>query len=671
MKKSLIAVSLLSGLFLTAEVKVPAIFSDHAVIQKSGATAVFGKADPGEKVSVVYGSARAETTASKDGKWLVKLDLSGDDGKSKELVVAGKNTIRIKDVISGEVWLCAGQSNMQFQLKKSLESKKDIAKSENNFLRTFKMNHTGSLDPNEDKHRGYWVAASPRSAGVFSAVGYYFGRKINAETGKSVGLIDPAWGSSSIQTWMSRETLLEKSTPAVASDTGKLISEFVSYDDRCDAYIKKFNEWAASCGRSDDEVKSTAPPADAKWSARKNIFGGIRASGILWFRKSIEISKKDIFKNSIVFYIGYPSTAVDFYFDGKLAGSFTFKDAKKGGAFRVVIPAKGLAWGKHEMTLRVHNAAPVFAFGRNFFAGHNQNNHLDWEMCFEKKYAKLNQKQISEFPKVIAKKPLIQKVPTMVWNAMMKPMVPYTMKGVIWYQGESNSVGESRFLYTDLQKAFIAQLRSEFENPDLPFYSVQLTGYKKKSADPNDAGTWSDIRVQQNKVMRELKNTGVAVILDYGESNDIHPIEKQPVGERLAAIALARDYGRKDVVYMSPEPVSAVKKSGSVCITFTDTAGGLAAPQLPDFYWVNRTRGQKAKLVPNSPGSEVEGFALKDKSGKWHWAEAKISGNTVTVSSPEVADPVEVRYAWQDNPSCNLFNKAGLPASTFSFKLDK
>lgn len=662
--------ALLSAFALTADVSVPAIFSNRAVLQKSGATAVFGKASPGERVSVVYGNAKAETTAGKDGKWLVNLDLANDDGKSKNLTISGKNTINIKDVITGDVWLTAGQSNMEFQLKKSLNSAGDIAKSANDRLRTFKAFRTGSLDPADGKLNGYWISASPRTAGTFSAVGYYFGRKINAETGNAVGLIDPAWGSSSIQTWMSRETLFEKSGRDIADDSRRIIEEYTSYDERCDDYITRYNQWAESCGRSDDKEKSSAPPANAVWKERKNIFGGIRAAGVTWFRKSVEIGKGDVEKGNVFFMIGCPSTAVDFYLDGKLIKSFSFKQAKTGKFFRVDVPVKEISFGKHEMTLRVHCASPVFSFGRNFSAGRNRNNHTDWEMCVEKKYPALTKSQIASYPKVISKKALVQKVPTMMWNAMMIPMVPYTMKGAIWYQGESNS-GEGRFLYTGLQRAFIDQLRREFRNPDFAFYSVQLTAYKKKSADPNDAGTWSDIRVQQNRVMRELDRTGIAVILDLGEERDIHPIEKQPVGERLADIALYDTYGRNSINCKSPEAVKAEKKGGVVQITFADTAGGLVAHKLPEFYWVNRTRNIKAKLIPNSPGSEVEGFAIKDKQGKWHWAKASISGNTVSVSCDKVADPVEVRYAWQDNPTCNLFNKAGLPASTFGFKLDK
>ena len=475
--------TLLPAFGLMADVSVPAIFSNHAVLQKSDATAVFGKADPGEKVSVAYGNAKTETVAGKDGKWLVRLDLAKDDGKSKTLTISGKNTLTINDVITGDVWLAAGQSNMEFQLKKSLDSAKDIANSANDRLRTFKAARTGSLDPEDGKLSGYWVSASPRSAGSFSAVGYYFGRKINAETGNAVGLVDPAWGSSTIQTWMSRETLFEKSGKEIADDSRQRIADYTSYDKICADYTRRFNQWAKECGRSDDQVKSSAPPADAKWTLRKNIFGGIRPAGIFWFRKSVNISKKDFNKGYVFFTIGCPSAAVDFYLDGKLVKSFSFSEAKSGKFFRVGIPEKNIAPGKHEMTLRVHNANPVFSFGRYFNAGRDRNNNTNWEMCVEKKYPALTKKQIASYPKAISKKPLIQKVPTMMWNAMMIPMLPYTMKGAIWYQGEANS-GAGRFLYTGLQRAFIDQLRREFGNPEFAFYTVQLTAYKKKVSRP-------------------------------------------------------------------------------------------------------------------------------------------------------------------------------------------
>ena len=658
--------ALAAGGTLLADVKLPAVFSDHAVLQKSAKTAVFGTADPGEKVSVTYGNAFASAVAGKDGKWLVDLDLSKDDGKSKILSVSGKNKLTIKDVITGEVWLAAGQSNMAFQMQKSLNAKEEIKNSENPRIRTFKAERHGSLDPAVTKHKGSWIVASTRRTSMFSAVGYHFAKKVTAETGLTVGLIDPAWGSSSIESWMSSETLMKKSTPEVAASAKRDIERYTSYDAKLAEYVAAYNKWAADCGRIDDG-KSTAPPADAKWSKRKNIFGGISGNGVLWFRKKITVKKSDYNpQKKIIFTIGCPGAPVDFYLDGKKIASFPLEAAVEGKFFRVPVSASEVAPGEHEMTLRVNAACVRFSFGRYFYAGRNQNNHINWEMCREKNYPKLTKAQIKSMPASIGKKTLVQKTPTMIWNAMMIPMVPYTMRGVIWYQGESNSRVEYSKLYSEHQRAFVEQLRNEFRNPDLYYYTVQLAPYKKKSSDPADAGTWPELRRQQEITSLTVKNAYHVQIIDVGEAGDIHPIDKTTVGQRLANVALANVYGKKDVQWKNPRPVKAVRQGASVRLTFVDIYAGLEARKLDDFHWVNRTKNIKAKLVPNSPGSEVEGFAICGKDGKWVWANAKIEGADVIVSSPAVKEPVAVRYAWQDNPTCNLFSKSGIPVSSFN-----
>ncbi|MBR7120161.1 MAG: hypothetical protein IKC77_08190 [Lentisphaeria bacterium] len=662
-------VSALASGSLLADVKVPGLFSDHAVLQKSEATAVFGKADPGEKVSVSYGNASASVTAEKDGKWLVRLDLSNDDGKSKTLKISGKNTLKIKDVITGDVWLAAGQSNMQFRIENSLNSKEVIKNSANNSLRTFKVTLHGNIDASKGKCAGAWYIASPKYTKRFSAVAYHFGKKLNEVTDRNIGLIDPAWGSSSIEAWMSRDTLMNRATPAIAELAKKDIADYTSYDAKLAAYIEKYQAWMKSCGRFDSE-KSSAPPADAKWISRKNIFGAIKGGGIVWFRKTVDISGRDVSNGSVYFRLGRPGVPAEFYLDGRKVGSFSLAEAVKGGYFRVSVPATEVAPGKHEMTVKVFSAEDKFSFGRAFYAGANRNNHTNWQMCYERTYAKLTPAQKKAKPAAIGEKTIIQKVPTAIWNGMMTRIVPYTLTGVIWYQGESNSRAERSIHYADHQKAFVEQLRREFGKPDLPYYSVQLAAYMKKSADASDGGHWPELRRQQELTTVLVPNTCHVNIIDCGEAGDIHPIDKKPVGERLANVALANVYGKKDVQWKSPLAVKAEKSGSQVRVFFDSVYGGLEARKQDDFYWVNRTRGIKAKLVRNSPSAQVEGFAVCGKDGKWFWADkADIDGNCVVVFSSKVADPVAVRYAWQNNPTCNLFSKSGLPASSFRFEL--
>ena len=660
--------ALVIGATLSADVTLPAIFSDHAVLQKSAATAVFGKASPGEQVKISFGNASSTVTADKNGKWLAKLDLSKDDGTAKNLQIDGKNKIVVKDVITGEVWLAAGQSNMQFRMAKCLNSKEYIKKSANSKIRTFKAVLHGSLDPVNTKHQGKWYVASPKNTGVFSAVAYHFARKVNAETGKSIGLVDPAWGSSSIEAWMSYDTLMKKSTPEVAKTAKKDIEAYTSYDSKLADYIDKFNKWAADSKRVDDK-KSSAPPANAKWNKRKNILGRLPGNGIFWFRKTVEIAKRDYNAyKQYTFQFGCPSVPVEFYLNGKKIADFSLNKAVSGSFFRVSIPAADIPVGKHEIMLKADAAIPAFSFGRLFVYGTNRiDNSKNWEMCCEKKYPAIPQHP--PMPTTIGKKTIIQKVPTAIWNAMIAPITPYTMRGVIWYQGESNSNPAHNFLYAEHQRAFIQQLRDAFENPELYYYTVQLSAYMNKSALPEDAGNWPELRRQQEITTLTVKSAYHVPCIDCGESKDIHPIDKITVGERLANVALANVYGKNDIQWKNPRPVKAVRMGDSVKIDFVDIYNGLEARKLEDFYWVNRTKNVKAKLVPNSPASEIEGFAVCDKNGKWFWANAKIDGSSVIVTSDKVKEPTKVRYAWQCNPTCNLFSKSGLPVSTFTIDI--
>ena len=665
MKRKIFLLTLVLSSTLCADVKLPKIFSDHAVLQNSKNTAVFGTADAGEPVTVSYGNVSASVTADKNGKWLVRLDLSADDGKSKKLTVRGKNTITVNDVITGDVWLAAGQSNMEFRMEKSLNSKAEIKNSANNSLRTFKAARRGTLKAADGICEGEWLIASPRHTKKFSAVAYYFGKKINAQTNKNIGLVDPAWGSSRIESWMSYDTL-KKGIPEVADLAKKDLEEYLTYDAKLAEYIKKYTAWQIECQRVDKE-KNTVPPENAKWQMRKNIFGGIKGSGILWFRKKVNISSADIVKGKVSFWIGCPNAPVEFYLDGKKVGSFSLARAKAGEFFKANIFCSP---GEHEMLLKVVTADDILSFGRAFYAGKNRNNNTNWQMCRESSYPKLTAEQRKAKPADIGKKFIIQRVPTTIWNGMLTHIVPYTLTGVIWYQGESNSRVIHRAYYAEHQKLFVEQLRREFENPNLPYYTVQITSYMKKSADPSETGDWPELRRQQEITTKLVPNTCHVAIIDCGEAGDIHPIDKKPVGERLANVALANVYGKKDIQWKSPIAVKAEKNGSQIKITFENTYGGLEAKKLDDFYWVNRTKGIKAKLVRNSPEAQVEGFAVCGKDGKWYWADkADIQGDTVIVSGSKVKDPVAVRYAWQNNPTCNLFSKSGLPASSFNFEL--
>lgn len=258
--------------------------------------------------------------------------------------------------------------------------------------------------------------------------------------------------------------------------------------------------------------------------------------------------------------------------------------------------------------------------------------------------------------------------PFRLFNGMIAPLAPYAVAGVLWYQGESNVKEELAPHYTDAMKAMLNDWRTRWSRPDLPFYFCQLPSFNEKVTEPGrEGGQWTKFRERQEKMLSE-PNTGMAVLIDAGEAKNIHPQAKHIPGERLARLVLAKTYGR-NVIHAGPSPVSFEEKSGVVGIRFKDAHGGLVAKTLPESFRPNETKDETVPLTLNSPGSQLQGFELGSADGKWAWANATIDGDYVMVSSPAIAKPVVVRYAWADNPTCNLYNGEGLPAAPFRHEL--
>lgn len=665
MKRFWLIALCLTGAWLCADVKLPSIFSDHAVLQRSKATAIYGKADPGEKVSAVYGSAKGETIAGKDGKFTLTLDLSKDDGTAKELTVSGKNSIVIKDVIVGEVWFCTGQSNMALNIFRTLDASAVIRSSSNNKIRMFSMPLRTNLEPQDDAP-GQWLIASPENTGRFTAVGYFFAKKLNQTTGSAVGLVNPSWGGSHIEAWICKEHLA-KSTPAVKASADKDLDNFINYNTYRDAYIKKLQAWEKSLNWVDDG-KSTAPPANAKWTKSPALTSNFPFQGVIWFRKTIDLKPEDIRPDGRVeVYFRKIMVGTTIYWNGKAVLTVSRARSVENWPIRFYIAAKP---GKHTMMMRVSGTEKVFHFpGENRIG--KQPNAAGWEFFREKVFPQAAPEKVAARPFFMPTRPYANHIPSQIFNALVNPNIRYTAKGVLWYQGESNATSQKSHLYGEHVKALVSCLRASSGNPELRFYAVQLPDHQAKQSDPNVTGYWPVIRDGQTRALKMFPYTAEVIINDTGEANDIHPINKKPVGNRLAAIALNRDYGRKDIVCDAPQAVRASGKGNVVTVEYTNCHGGLIARKLPENYWLIRSQNKSARLVPNSPGSEVEGFALCGKDGKWFWANAVIKGNCVIVTSEKVPHPVKIRYAYQNNPTCNLFNGAGLPAGQMAMDIQE
>ena len=654
----------ISTLTLQAEVKLPALFSEHAVLQKTAQVPVWGKADPGEKVTVSLDGHTASATAVADGKWSVNLDLKDCGQGPFEMVVEGKNKISIPDVVVGEVWVASGQSNMQFILKNEMGATEEIAKSANPLLRQFIVKPTASKEPLDDVS-GKWMLSSPENAGNFSAVAYFFSKKLQSELKVPVGVIHSSWGGTCVEAWTRAEAL--DSVPFLKQWRESLVKQDAEYPAIKKAWLEQVSAWIKDTNREDRptpdasafsgldmDISSWVPvklPGDIKAA-------GLPNSGAVWIRKEITLPKQT---GNLAFYMNIDGIE-SVYWNGKKITETTFQSydgpqIRNSSAYQ--IPLNDILEGKNVLSFRLYEPLSPAKFTGNTKLGQMT---LDGEWLAKAEY---------EFPAPPTDKPTPKPLPgggliapqnfgASLYNGMINPLIPYAIRGVIWYQGESNA---NRAV--DYRIAFplmISDWRNQWQRGDFSFYFCQLANFKDKVNQPTDQN-WPLLREAQEKAFA-LPNTGEAILIDVGESADIHPRNKKDPGERLARVALAKDYGQK-IPYAGPMYDSVKIDGAKAIVRFKNAETGLVARPLPETYSVESLKNKTAPLVRNSPGSELEGFAICGEDKKWYWADAKIAGDTVIVTSDKVPAPVAVRYAWADNPTCNLYNGADLPASPF------
>jgi sialate O-acetylesterase len=387
---------------------------------------------------------------------------------------------------------------------------------------------------------------------------------------------------------------------------------------------------------------------------------GLPDSGAVWLRKEINIPSKTLASLSLNLPIdGFDSV----YWNGTLLKQTTYLDALGAGNVRKYgkydIPPADVREGKNVLAIRFFEPA-----GPAKFTGEPKAGSIplsgEWAAKAECEFPALDPQKLASAPQPPANPPGPQNVASYLFNGMIHPILPYAIKGAIWYQGESNA-GRA-YQYRSAFPLMITDWRKQWNQGDFPFYFCQLANFMAKKPEPGDS-SWAELREAQSMTLN-LPKTGQAVLIDIGESGDIHPRNKKDVGERLALIALAKDYG-KSISYSGPVYESVTIANGKAVVNFKHADGGLVAKPLPETSVVKSVTNESAPLVRNSPGSQLEGFAICGEDKKWFWADAQIDGDTVVVSSDKVPTPVAVRYAWSENPTCNLYNGASLPASPF------
>ena len=622
---------------IQAQLSLPRIFSDHMVLQRETPVTIWGWAKPKAKIKVELADQTKETRAAKDGSWKVQLNPMQAGGPYELVVTSRREAFTFRDVLFGEVWLCSGQSNMEFSLK-MLGKEKAIAQANNPNLRLFQVDRRVAFQPKSDLESGQWALTNPGSVTNFSGVGYFFGKKLQEELDVPIGLIQSAWGGTVAETWISptgantidyyRDNVQELATFDAAAKEAEMRAQ---YQDLLDSFGPEKSD-----GLVNGQALWAAPEYDdGKWADMElpGLWEGKGLNdldGVVWFRKEVDLSMTDASKDFIL-ELGPIDDDDKTWVNGKLVGEME----QAYNTPRVYkVPAAVLRPGKNVITVRVNDTGGgggVYGSPEQMKMGNGTNEISlagNWKYRLSPQLVKFNSSLTGP-----------NSQPTLLFNGMIQPLIPYALQGVIWYQGESNA-GRA-YEYRKIFPLLIKDWRT-YWGEELDFYFVQLANYRapKENPDPSD---WAELREAQDMTL-ELPRTGMAVIIDIGEADDIHPRNKEDVGLRLALQALHKNYGR-DLVYQGPTFRSAEVVGDKMVIRFDHTGSGLVA---------------KGKY------GYPKGFIIAGADKKFHWAQARILGDKIEVYHPNVPKPVAVRYAWADNPhDVNLYNKEGLPAAPF------
>lgn len=630
MKKLIVFILLIISVISSANVRMPILFSDGMVLQRDKQIPIWGFADANESVEVHFNKQIKKIIADKNGKWTVNLNAEKAGGPF-ELVIIGKNKITIQNVLIGEVWICSGQSNMEFQVFKTMNAEKEIADANYPMIRHFGVAQDLSGTPKDDLKQGKWEVANRENVGNFTAVGYYFARKLYSELKIPIGIINTSWGGTNVETWTSREAF-EKS-----NEFKNMIADVPSLnvDSISKLYARKMKERV-------EKIQGTPVSNDNEKSFKElsfndNSWGELNTpglwenqslgdlDGVVWMRKTITLSAQDI-KNKATLSLAKIDDEDITYVNGIEVGRNTQWDARR----IYQIPENVLKEGKNVIAVRI-----VDNSGGGGIYGESQ----DLKLTIGSKVIPLDGKW--KFRVIVVKTALSpNSYPSLLYNAMVNPLVPYGIQGVLWYQGEANVWRAAEY-----KKSFplmISDWRTKFKQGNFPFFFVQLSTFDEFGGNSQKGSRWAELREAQSETLK-LPNTGMAVTTDIGNAKDIHPTNKQDIGLRLAAIAMNNIYGKKQV-HSGPTYKSQQIKGNQIILTFDNIGSGLSTPN----------------------NDELRGFEIAGADKVFYSAKAIIKDNKIIVSSDKVQNPVAVHYGWADDDTAiNLFNKEKFPASPF------
>lgn len=612
-----------------AQITMPSIFQDSMILQRDAKIKIWGRASPKEKITVQLAGNSVKTVADVLGNWLVTLSPMKAGGPYS-IELKGKNRITIRNVLFGDVWFCSGQSNMVHQLNiHDVLYAGEIAAANESSIRQFLVpTATSLLGPLANVKESKWQAAVGDNVRPFSAVAYFFAKKIYEKYHIPIGIINASVGGTPIEAWMSEDGL--KTFPnAIATLQQNKDTAYVN------ALLRSAYKPSISIDAGMDNKWFSPMYAPTSWRTI-NLPGywedqGLKdLNGVVWYRKDIQVPASMVGKKAKV-YLGRIIDADELYINGVQVGATTYQYPQR----RYTIPPHLLKEGVNTFAIKITNNASKGGCVPDkpycIFAG---NDTIDLKGTWKYKVGAV----FNSTPQATGGF-ITQYQPASLYNAMVAPLINYTVKGVCWYQGEANS--SRPYEYNELLTAMIYDWRTKWHNSDMPFLYAQLPGYMDYNYLPAESN-WALLREAQLKTL-SVPHTAMAVAIDLGEWNDIHPDNKKDVGNRLALAAMNCAYG-KNVVHSGPLFQSARVIGNKIEITFSNTGTGLITHD----------------------GEPPGDFAIAGLDKKFVWGQAVIENNKVVVSSKNVAQPAYVRYAWADNPvQANLYNKEGLPASPF------
>jgi sialate O-acetylesterase len=640
MRAPLLTIALALGLLLPvvaqATLELPRLFSRGAVLQRDQPMRVWGWATPGTRVTLGFDGAHATAVAGDAGRWDATLPAHVAGGPYVLDVTDGREHRRIGDVLVGDVWLCSGQSNMEFMVSQGRDAAAEEAKANDPSIRQFKIPHSASTTPLKRLQGGSWVSASPATVGQFSAVCWFFARDMQARTSVPQGLVNSSWGGSSIEAWTDAHTghvdvpalaaRIKTNNVAEAAKLGQTQRHLarwpVLHGDVLDAAGKP--AWAAE---QIDTSSWARIPVPAYWET----VGYYDMDGVAWYHTQFNLSAAEAARG-ITLGLGEVDDSDRSYVNGHLVGA-TEKQWNLARVYKV--PAAVLHAGSNSIAIRVDDLGAgggIHGLASELYVqpADGSRRSLAGEWLFHPAMPTLVPTESREV------------TPTLLYNAMIHPLLGYPLRGVVWCQGEANALAGNALAYRDQFKALIESWRAAWKQPRLPFLWVQLANFKAGEDTPQSS-PWAELRESQSAALA-LPATGQAVTIDIGSTETIHPTDKQDVGYRLALVTRRVVFGDK-IVDAGPM-FRAMHVDGAKAVLSFDTQG--------------------EALAVRGGGQIVRGFEVAGSDGHYLPAQARIEGDSVVVWNAKLRQPTAVRYAWSEDPvDADLVDHTGLPASPF------